>query len=78
MEEATRVRAAEKAEYETKIAETNEGIAAVEECLEILNEFAYGDVAFVQMKSLKAKVSTAESKIHKSRHPEAPFLTALV
>jgi len=44
--EATRVRELSHEEFETKVAETEEAIAAVEECLEILNEFAMGGASF--------------------------------
>jgi len=46
MREATSVRALSHEEFLTKVAETEEALSAVEECLTILNDFATGGISF--------------------------------
>jgi hypothetical protein len=46
MKEATKVRELAHEEFNTKVAETEEALSAVEECLTILNDFATGGATF--------------------------------
>ena len=57
IKDATNMRKLTHEEYETKVQELNQTVADVEECIEILENFANGEVALAQVK--KANVVLA-------------------
>lgn len=74
--EATAERERQHEDYETKVLEHQDALAAIQEALGILNTLIEGDVSLVQVKKVKTTMQKVQSKLHKSA--DSALIKALV